>query len=37
LSEVALNGGMKGSRISREELDRIKQDILEKMANSWEK
>jgi ribosomal protein S6--L-glutamate ligase len=37
LSEAALNGGMKGSRISREELDRIKQDILEKMAASWEK
>jgi ribosomal protein S6--L-glutamate ligase len=36
LSEAALNGGMKGSRISREELDRIKQDILEKMATSWE-
>lgn len=37
LSEAALNGGMKGSRISREELDRIKQDVLEKMATSWEK
>ena len=37
LSEVALNGGMKGSRISREELDRIKKDILEEMASSWEK
>jgi ribosomal protein S6--L-glutamate ligase len=37
LSEVALNGGMKGSRISREELNRIKEGILEKMATSWKK
>lgn len=37
LSEVALNGGMKGSRISREELDRIKGNILEEMAMSWDK
>ena len=32
LSEIALNGGMKGARINREELDAIKGDILEKMA-----
>jgi len=33
LSEAALNGGMKGSRISRPELDAMKQGILEEMAN----
>jgi glutathione synthase/RimK-type ligase-like ATP-grasp enzyme len=33
LSEIALNGGMKGARIKREELDAIKKDLLEKMAN----
>jgi ribosomal protein S6--L-glutamate ligase len=32
VSEVALNGGMKGARIKREDLDIIKKDILEKMA-----
>jgi ribosomal protein S6--L-glutamate ligase len=32
LSEAALNGGMKGARISRPELDALKKDILEKMA-----
>ncbi|NVM21289.1 MAG: hypothetical protein HWN68_05870 [Desulfobacterales bacterium] len=32
LSEIALNGGMKGSRIRREDLDPLKKDILEKMA-----
>lgn len=34
LSEIALNGGMKGARIRREELDAIKKDLLEKMAGS---
>ncbi|NVL90423.1 MAG: hypothetical protein HWN69_05425 [Desulfobacterales bacterium] len=34
LSEIALNGGMKGSRIKREELDALKKDILEKMAGA---
>jgi ribosomal protein S6--L-glutamate ligase len=34
LSEIALNGGMKGARIEREELDALKRDILEKMARS---
>lgn len=34
LSEAALNGGMKGSRITREDLDKLKKDILEKMAAS---
>lgn len=32
LSEIALNGGMKGARIKREDLDALKQDILERMA-----
>lgn len=34
LSEIALNGGMKGARIRREELDTLKKDLLEKMAGS---
>ena len=34
LSEVALNGGIKGARISREDLNSLKKDILEKMALS---
>jgi glutathione synthase/RimK-type ligase-like ATP-grasp enzyme len=34
LSEIALNGGLKGARIEREDLDAIKRDILEKMAES---
>ena len=34
LSEVALNGGMKGARISRDDLNALKKDILEKMAFS---
>ena len=33
LSEIALNGGVKGARISRKELDQKKQEILEKLAN----
>jgi len=33
LSEIALNGGLKGARIRREELDAIKKDLLEKMAS----
>ena len=32
LSEIALNGGIKGSRIDRQELDQKKQALLEKMA-----
>lgn len=32
LSEIALNGGMKGARIKREDLDAMKMDILEKAA-----
>jgi len=32
LSEIALNGGIKGASISREELDKKKQDLLEKLA-----
>jgi glutathione synthase/RimK-type ligase-like ATP-grasp enzyme len=32
LSEIALNGGIKGARINRHELDRKKQALLEKMA-----
>lgn len=34
LSEIALNGGMKGSRISRRELDAMKKAILEEMTGS---
>lgn len=34
LSEIALNGGMKGARISREELDEVKKGILETLARS---
>ncbi len=33
LSEIALNGGIKGAKISREELDRKKQSLLEDLAN----
>ncbi len=33
LSEIALNGGLKGATIDRQELDQIKQDLLEKLAN----
>jgi ribosomal protein S6--L-glutamate ligase len=32
VSEMALNGGMKGAKIKREQLDAIKQDLLEKAA-----
>ncbi len=35
VSEIALNGGMKGARIKREDLDAMKADILEKAAESW--
>ena len=37
LSEIALNGGIKGASISREELDKKKQDLLEKLAKNLEK
>jgi ribosomal protein S6--L-glutamate ligase len=33
LSEIALNGGIKGARISRTELDRKKTAVLEKLAS----
>ena len=33
LSEIALNGGIKGASISRMELDQKKQDLLEDLAN----
>lgn len=33
LSEIALNGGTKGSKIRRRELDQKKQDVLEGLAN----
>ncbi len=33
LSEIALNGGIKGARIGRQELDQKKMALLEKMAN----
>jgi ribosomal protein S6--L-glutamate ligase len=34
LSEIALNGGIKGASISREELDNKKQDLLENLADN---
>ncbi len=33
LSEIALNGGIKGASISRKDLDQKKQDMLENLAN----
>jgi glutathione synthase/RimK-type ligase-like ATP-grasp enzyme len=33
LSEIALNGGIKGAKIRRKELDRMKQDVLESLAS----
>jgi glutathione synthase/RimK-type ligase-like ATP-grasp enzyme len=33
LSEIALNGGIKGASISRKELEQKKQDLLENLAN----
>ncbi|MCD4787780.1 MAG: hypothetical protein K8R09_06135, partial [Desulfobacterales bacterium] len=32
LTEIALNGGIKGANISRKELDMKKQDLLERLA-----
>jgi len=37
LSEIALNGGIKGASVNREELDKKKQDFLEKLAENLEK
>ena len=37
LSEIALNGGIKGASVSRKELDKKKQDLLEKLAENLEK
>jgi len=34
LTEIALNGGIKGASLSREELDKKKQDLLEGLAKS---
>jgi len=34
LSEIALNGGIKGAAISRKELDEKKQDVLERLAEA---
>jgi ribosomal protein S6--L-glutamate ligase len=34
LSEIALNGGIKGARISRQELDRKKQAVLKRLAEN---
>jgi ribosomal protein S6--L-glutamate ligase len=34
LSEIALNGGVKGARIRRETLDQKKMALLEKLANN---
>ena len=36
LSEIALNGGIKGARIGREELDQEKKTLLEKLAGKFE-
>jgi ribosomal protein S6--L-glutamate ligase len=36
LSEIALNGGIKGARIGREELDQKKKALLEKLAGKFE-
>jgi ribosomal protein S6--L-glutamate ligase len=35
LSEIALNGGIKGSRIDRQELDQKKQALLERLAKDF--
>ena len=37
LSEIALNGGIKGARIGRQELDRKKKALLEQLAQQPEK
>ncbi|MBC2694217.1 MAG: hypothetical protein HF982_02875 [Desulfobacteraceae bacterium] len=37
LTEISLNGGIKGANISREELDKKKQDHLEKLAEKLAK
>jgi ribosomal protein S6--L-glutamate ligase len=37
LSEITLNGGVKGARISREELDEKKKALLEQLAQQPEK
>jgi ribosomal protein S6--L-glutamate ligase len=37
LTEIALNGGIKGARISREELDKKKQDLFERLAKKLAK
>ena len=34
LSEIALNGGTKGAKIHRRELDQKKQDLLEHLADA---
>jgi len=33
LSEITLNGGTKGAKIRRKELDQKKQDVLERLVN----
>lgn len=37
LTEISLNGGIKGASISREELDKKKQDLLERLTENLEK
>ena len=37
LTEISLNGGIKGASISREELDKKKQELLERLAENLEK
>jgi ribosomal protein S6--L-glutamate ligase len=34
LSEITLNGGIKGARIGRQELDQKKKELLEKLARN---
>jgi len=37
LTEISLNGGIKGASISRKELDKKKQDLLERLTENLEK
>ena len=37
LSEISLNGGIKGAKISRRELDQKKEELLERLANNIKK
>jgi ribosomal protein S6--L-glutamate ligase len=37
LTEISLNGGIKGASISRKELDKKKQDLLERLTEKLAK